>query len=73
MAIANFTKAIKLDTTYAKAYYNRGVVYSNLEQYDNAISDFTRAFSIDLGYKEAKIHKTILEEKKREITSRAFL
>ena len=39
-AIADYTKAIKLNPNYADAYYNRGVAKSNLQDYDGAIADF---------------------------------
>ncbi len=46
-AISDFTKAIEIDTRYAKAYNNRGIVYRLQGQYDRAISDFTRAIEIN--------------------------
>jgi tetratricopeptide (TPR) repeat protein len=35
------------------AYFNRAVSYSNKGQYDQAISDFTRALQINPKYSEA--------------------
>ena len=45
-AIADFTRALKLDRTYKTAYY-RGVVYSVLKQYAEAIDDFTMSLEIN--------------------------
>jgi tetratricopeptide (TPR) repeat protein len=44
-AIADFTQAIKLDHTFANAFFNRGVVESDdKNQLDKAIADFRRAW-----------------------------
>jgi tetratricopeptide (TPR) repeat protein len=36
-----FTKSIRLDPTYLKAFYYRGLTYYSLERYQDAIKDFT--------------------------------
>ncbi|MBK8467346.1 MAG: tetratricopeptide repeat protein [Chloracidobacterium sp.] len=46
-AIAEFTKAIKLDPKYADAYSRRGAAYSNNKDNDSAIADFTKAIELD--------------------------
>ena len=38
---------------YTKAYYNRGNAYSELGEYKQAISDYTRAIELDPEYAEA--------------------
>ncbi len=54
----NYKKAIETyDTLLSKfkpdrasttdAYYNRGLVYQNLEKYDEAIEDYTKAIHLD--------------------------
>jgi tetratricopeptide (TPR) repeat protein len=45
-AIAEFNKAIELNSEYFEAYWARGVVYARKGQYDKAISDFTKAIEI---------------------------
>ena len=52
-AIQDFTQAIKLNTKYADAYYNRGVVRSKLKDYQGAIQDYTQAIKIIPKYAEA--------------------
>ena len=42
-AIKNYSKAIKLDSTYAKAYFSRGTVKLNDFKFDEAIADFDKA------------------------------
>jgi tetratricopeptide (TPR) repeat protein len=39
-AIAEYTKAIKLDPNDAGAYFNRGIAYGYKGDYDQAIADF---------------------------------
>ena len=49
-AIAEYTRAIEVDSNYAEAYSNRGYAYSNKGEYDNAIADYTRAIELDSEY-----------------------
>ena len=51
-ALEDFTRAIELDDKYAKAYFNRGLVYIAFEEYKLAYADLKIA--LDLGYFEAK-------------------
>lgn len=47
-AIADFTRAIKFNPRYAKAYYRRAQVYrSQTKEFLPAITDYTRAFNLD--------------------------
>ncbi|MCP4653583.1 MAG: tetratricopeptide repeat protein [Candidatus Omnitrophica bacterium] len=46
-AISNCSEIIKVDPTYASAYYNRAVAYCGKGNYDQAISDFTKAIELD--------------------------
>jgi tetratricopeptide (TPR) repeat protein len=45
-AIADYTKAIELDSNYADAYCNRGSVYNTLQQYEKAVADYTKAIEL---------------------------
>jgi len=46
-AIANYSKAIKINPKFAKAYNNRGIAYVWKKQYDLAIADFNKAIELD--------------------------
>jgi len=46
-AIDNYSKAIKINPNFAKAYNNRGIAYTLKKQYDLAIADFTKAIELD--------------------------
>jgi len=46
-AIANYTKAIELDTQNVEAYIGRGTAYHADDQHDMAISDYTKAIEIE--------------------------
>jgi len=69
--IDNYTKCLKIDPDYVKAYYNRGNAYKELENYKNAIADYTRAIKIDPDYSTAYYNRglayNILENYKNAI------
>jgi tetratricopeptide (TPR) repeat protein len=46
ISLADLFEAIRLDPTSADAFNNRGLTYSGLQQYDQAIADFTRAIEL---------------------------
>ena len=46
-AIENFTKAIELKKDASIAYFYRGASYHSLEEYDEAMLDYTKALSLD--------------------------
>jgi tetratricopeptide (TPR) repeat protein len=46
-AIDNYSKAIKIDPKFSKAYNNRGIAYTWKKQYDRAIADFSKAIELD--------------------------
>ena len=60
-AIADFTRAIKIDPNYIFAYRFRGNAYNELGDYENAIADYTRVIRIDpnnsFAYKDRGISK----------------
>ncbi len=43
LALAEFSRAIELDALYARAYFNRGLVHSELENLGSSVSDLRRA------------------------------
>ena len=55
--IEKFTKAIQLNPDDALAYYNRGVTYDELEQYDKAIDDYTKAIELNPDYAAAYFNR----------------
>ena len=63
MAMADFSEAIKLDPSDAKAYCNRGLVYSFSGQYDKAIVAFTDAIRRDPDDGTAYSYQLGLQEK----------
>jgi tetratricopeptide (TPR) repeat protein len=52
-AIADYTKAIEIDSKHAKAYNNRGNIYGKQGNLTQAITDYTKAVEIDSKYKDA--------------------
>lgn len=51
-AIADLTKAIKLDPHYKNSYYNRACAYFNTANYKAAIDDFTQVIMFEPDCKE---------------------
>ena len=45
-AVEYLTNAIKLQPSYSKSYYNRGIAYSNLGDSQRAIEDYTKAIEL---------------------------
>ena len=52
-AIADFNRAIKLDSTYSEAYYCRGAALGQLGKQVRAIQDYTRAIELNPDYADA--------------------
>jgi len=46
-AIDNYTKAIKINPKFVKAYNNRGIAYVWKKKYDLAVADFNKAIKLD--------------------------
>jgi tetratricopeptide (TPR) repeat protein len=46
ISLADLYEAIRLDPYRADAFNNRGLTYSGLQQYEQAIADFTRAIEL---------------------------
>ncbi|MDD3875683.1 MAG: tetratricopeptide repeat protein, partial [Bacteroidales bacterium] len=42
-ALGDYSKAIEIDPNYADAYNNRGLVYTEMKNYDSALADFNNA------------------------------
>lgn len=53
LAIADYSKAISMDPTYAIAYNNRGAAYFEKGQYDLAMRDVNKAIELNPKYAEA--------------------
>jgi tetratricopeptide (TPR) repeat protein len=56
-AIVNFTKAIRLNPNYARAYYYRGDAYGLLYDPNLALADCTQAIRLDPNNAEAYFHR----------------
>ena len=58
--IDNFTKCLRIDPDFYKAYFYRGLAYYNLEDYNNAIADYTRMIRIEPDYEEVYINRGVV-------------
>ena len=48
-AIADYSEAIRLDPTFARAFNNRGAAYAAKQDYDRAIADYNQAIRLESG------------------------
>ena len=60
-AIADYTRAIELDPSYARAYNNRGIVEAAMGVLDAAIADYNHAIVLDPSYAKAFNNRGIAE------------
>lgn len=56
-ALKYSTQAIKLDSSYEKAYYQRGYIHHLQKEYRNAVIDYTRVIEIDPNNKNALLNR----------------
>lgn len=59
-ALADFNRAIELDSILIAAYVNRGWIYHKIGEYENAIADFERAIELDSHYYKAYIGRAYM-------------
>ncbi|MCF8042353.1 MAG: hypothetical protein K9K65_03450 [Desulfarculaceae bacterium] len=52
-AMADYAKAIDVNTTWGMLYTNRGLTWQTLGQYQKALDDFNRSIEVEPGYGQA--------------------
>ena len=58
--IQDYNKAISLKPDNAETYYNRGIAFSKISQYQNAIKDYNEAIRLKPDYAEAYNNRGII-------------
>lgn len=64
-AILDVTKAIQLKPSDEMAYYNRGAILYDQENYVEALRDFDKAISLRPSYHEAYNYRGLIKQKQR--------
>ncbi len=59
LAIEHYKKALEINPYYAESYNNRGIVYSKLDRWQEAIKDFSQAIRIKPDYVDAIYNRGI--------------
>jgi tetratricopeptide (TPR) repeat protein len=59
IAVANYSRAIELDPSFAEAYNGRGVTYEAIQRSDLAISDYDAAVRLKPDYSEAIYNRAL--------------
>lgn len=65
--IADYNKAIELDSRYSLAYFNRAYAYGEMGEYDKAIADYSKAIELDPGDAQAYYNRAHDYQSKREV------
>ena len=60
--IDDCSRAIKIDSKCAEAYYKRGSANRNLKKFDDAVRDYTKALELNPNYSEAFLSRGIARE-----------
>ena len=67
-AIADYTKALEINSHYTDAYYNRGNAWADRSEYDQAIADYTKALELAPHYADAYFNRGIMWTHKLRIS-----
>jgi tetratricopeptide (TPR) repeat protein len=58
--IADYSKALSLDTGFAFAWYNRGIIFSRKGEFRKALYDFSKAIASLPGFAEAYYNRGLI-------------
>ncbi len=56
-ALDNYSNSIKINSNYAMAYYNKGVVFSEIKDHVSAIEAYSKCISIESNYTDAYLNR----------------
>ena len=62
-AVESFSQALRVKPDYAKAIWNLGMVYVELEEFENAMEQYTPLLAVDRA-NAAKLHAAIVAAKR---------
>lgn len=59
-AVQDYTRALQLNPSHVKAYYNRAVALERLGQHEAALADYARVGALDQGNTSAHLNAGML-------------
>lgn len=65
-AFADFSLALKLDTSYTEAYVNRGLINYNNGKYDEALNDYNKSLKLNPALGAAYFNRALVKMKKED-------
>ena len=71
-AIEHITKSIEMKNDFAVAYFYRGACYHSLEEYDEAMMDYTKAISLDPNMTDAYYNRAKIILTRKDIDNPKF-
>jgi len=68
-ALADFNKAIDLDSTNSMAFFNRGLVYYDMKKYNNTMADFNSSIKLEPNNPVTLYNRAILRAQVRDLNN----
>ena len=65
-ALKDYSKAIDIDASFAMAYYNRGLVYYNLDNAPKALEDWQKALSVNKKYTDVYLARAFVHQERED-------
>lgn len=69
MALADYNKAIEMDSTEGEFYSNRGATKARLGQFDEAIIDLNKAIELDPSYPTSLLNRSVLYNQRGDLVN----
>ena len=65
-AISDYSEAIKINSTYAASYLNRGIAKRGLGDDDGAMSDYSEAIRLNSEFADAYLYRGLIKKERKD-------